>query len=132
MLNDKIKLLPDLTKVLIRDLILPIGIVKLQRIVKKNLKLKKTGWKYIICDDCKFGTWNKQNYLENFILIESCASPDCCYKYVCKKGCKLKCTQGHINKNFDSNNELGCRICSEIIIPYRCWFGISETEYNNR
>ncbi len=132
MLPYQILLLPDLTKVILRDYLLPIGIVKLQRKVKKTLQLKKSGFRYRICDDCGAGSWNKPNYLEYTILIECCASPDCCHKYVCAKGCKIKCCLGHANINFDSDKEFVCRACLNILQPYRHWNGISQDEYQSR
>ncbi len=62
-LVDKTSYLPTLTKELVKEYVLPIGIIKLQRIHRQqNLLLKNFGFKKNqTCTDCNKCYWYKPN-----------------------------------------------------------------------
>ncbi len=132
-LVDQILFLPDEPKELIKQFVLPIGIIKLQRINRNNLQLKKLGYYKQSCADCSKSYWTKADVIDGLIEIDACAS-GCCIKNICRFGCKIKCGLGHINRyiNYDSDQSFNCNICNQVIYPKIYWNGISEYEYNRR
>ena len=130
---DKTLLLPTLPKELIKEFVLPLGIIKLQRIHRNNLYLKKIGYYKQSCADCNKYYWEKADEIDGLIEVDACAS-GCCVKNICRFGCKIKCSLGHINryKNYDSDQSFNCNVCNQVIYPKIYWNGISEVEYNRR
>ncbi len=126
-ITDQIINLPDLPKSIVLEYLLPNGFVKLQKTYRNYLLMKKSGWRFKKCFDCnKFLRSYKQ--VDNGVIIDACIS-GCCSKYVCKHGCKLKCSNGHININFDNDDIISCTVCNENITTNKYWLGYKEDRY---
>ena len=122
--------LPKLPQSLVIDYLIPIGIIKLQRICRNNIYLKLNGWGKKQCFDCEKCYLVKSNDFNGLIMTSACAT-SCCVKFVCRFGCKLKCPNGHINKNYNLHIPFDCSKCEQRIYPKIYWLGYSEDEYDN-
>ncbi len=128
--------IPDIPMLIIKNYLLPSGIIKFQRLYKNYFNLKKEGWEKIKCRDCNKSSWYHKRYPNKLSIVNCCAS-GCCYKFICRFGCKIKCSNGHINNtfnfdNYDEEDNFYCSECNIKIDYFRYWIGISEDEYNKR
>ena len=86
------------------------------------------------CEDC--GNANTELLKSNACAESTCTNHTCCYKYVCKNGCKLKCDK--CKKNVISpycchgwRSAVVCK-CGNKIEPNFLWWGLEPKIYCNR
>lgn len=102
-------------------------------IIRKFHPLKKGTW--VQCWDC--GTRRLMSETES---VEACADGDCCYKYVCKGKCLVKCTHcqeifNYPREYYDGTGEQShacCVRCGENFEVNEYWSGMTIAQYDAR